>query len=162
MLDNKDEVIEQENENKPDNALEVIQAQLAEQKEYYLRIVADYADRMRRAEQDAQHIINLALEKVAKEMLPLLHDISQAMQLCTGATKDGLEMIYKNFKTALSKQGIEEINAKLGDDFDPNLHEAVDQQEQENVEPGKIIKTIQPGYKLKQKVITAAAVVISK
>ena len=170
MSDNKEEVIEpQNNANNNDQSLEIDlnlqltqqKEELTKQKENYLRIIADYENRMRRNEQDAAHSINMALEKIAKDMIVLLNDLSQAMHLCIGPTKDGIEMIYKNFKSTLSKHGIQEINPNVGDDFDANMHEAIDQQTKENFEPGKIIQIIQTGYKLKQKIIIPCSVIIS-
>jgi len=139
-----------------------LEAELAKQKEYYLRIVADCEDRMRRNKQDAVHSINLAIENITRDLVPLIADISQALTICDGPTKSGLEMIEKNLKNILKKYGIEEIAAEIGSDFDPNLHHAIGTQEQEGMDEGKIIQVVQAGYKLHNKVINATMVIVAK
>lgn len=139
-----------------------LQAQLQKQKEYYLRIVADCEDRMKRTKQDAIHSINLAIENMAGDLFPLLNDLSIAMQNLEGNTKTGLALIEKNFLNTLKKYGIEEIKTEVGQDFDANLHNAISVEEKEGVDEGKITQIIQPGYKLKDKVITPVMVMISK
>jgi len=139
-----------------------LQEELAKQKEYYLRIVADCEDRMRRSKQDAVHSINVAIENLTRDLIPLMGDIAQALIICDGATKTGLEMIEKNLKGILKKYGIEEIAVEAGAEFDPNLHHAIGTQEHAEIGEGKIISVVQRGYKLHDKVVTAAMVIVSK
>ncbi len=139
-----------------------IEEELSKQKEYYLRIVADCEDRMRRCKQDAVHSINLALENITRDLIPLMSDITQALAICDGQTKIGLEMIEKNLKNTLKKYGVEEIQAEIGQEFDPNIHHAISTEEKEGMDEGKITNIVQRGYKLNNKVINATMVVVSK
>lgn len=72
----------------------------------------------------------------------------------------GMQKVYKLFKDALSKMGLEEIEAE-GKQFDPQLHNAVMQEENENYESGQIISVMQKGYKVKDKIIRYAMVKVA-
>lgn len=150
------------NENGQSATIASMQEELAKQKEYYLRIVADCEDRMRRCKQDAVHSINVAIENLTRDLIPLMSDIAQALTICDGATKTGLEMIEKNLKGILKKYGIEEIAVEVGAEFDPNLHHAIGTQEHAEISEGKIISVVQRGYKLHDKVVAAAMVIVAK
>jgi molecular chaperone GrpE len=73
----------------------------------------------------------------------------------------GFEMIHKQFIDSLTSEGIEVIEAK-GQPFDPNFHQAVMQEEVEDVEAGIVLNEMQKGYKLKDRVIRPAMVTVSQ
>ena len=162
--ENKENIEQLENVETQENAVQAInfEEELIKQKEYYLRIIADYEDRMRRCKQDASHAINIAIENFTRDLIPLVGDIAQALTICDGPTRLGLEMIEKNLKNTLKKHGIEEIVAEVGQDFDPNLHHAISTVEQDGFDEGKIVSIVQRGYRLNNKVINATMVVVAK
>lgn len=149
-------------ENKEENYEQKLTQALDKQKEYYLRIVADCEDRMKRSRQDAMHSINAALENIARDLLPFVSDIKNAAIISDEKTKSGLALMERNLKNILKKYGIEEILAEIGQEFDPNLHHAISVEEKEGTPEGKITQIIQPGYKLNGNVISATMVIVSK
>ena len=151
-----------ENQETQNLSQEDFQKELDKQKEYYLRIIADCEDRMKRTKQDAIHSINLAIENIAKDLLPLITDINQAINIAEDKTKNGLYLMEKNLHNILKKYGIEKIEAEIGQDFDANLHHAISAHEEEGMEEGKILSIVQTGYKLKDKVISATMVTVTK
>ncbi len=73
----------------------------------------------------------------------------------------GFEMILKNFKTVLETEGVVEIITNPGDEFDADKHHAIEERESEDFEPGKIVEVKQKGYKLHDRLLRPAAVVVS-
>lgn len=73
----------------------------------------------------------------------------------------GFEMILRNFKTVLETEGVIEITTNPGDDFDSEKHYAIEERESEEIEPGKIIEVKQKGYKLHDRLLRPATVVVA-
>ena len=89
-----------------------------------------------------------------------------AVQNCqTGAAssslQSGINMILQQFKSALTEAGLEEVDA-TGKPFDPNLHEAVSQQETAEVPEGHVVQQLRKGYKLRDRLLRPASVIIAK
>lgn len=74
----------------------------------------------------------------------------------------GFEMILKNFKTVLEAEGVVEIKVNKNDEFNGNIHHAIEEREDESVTPGNIIEVKQKGYKLHDRLLRPAAVVVAK
>ena len=77
------------------------------------------------------------------------------------ALREGVELTLKGLIDTLAKVGLEEVEAK-GESFDPNFHHAVSELEDENVEQGVVIEELQKGYRLRERLIRPALVVVSK
>lgn len=92
----------------------------------YLRLLADYQNMKRRVEQEKADIYAYGNEKIVKDMLDVIDNFERALEVETTDTsfKEGIELILKQFKAALEKAGVSEIEA-LGKEFDPNFHNAV-------------------------------------
>jgi len=157
MSEEKTEIL-----NNEEPKLEKTQEELLhEQKEKYLSIIADYENRMKRTKQDAIHSINLAIENITLDLAPLVQDLNKAIELSNDENKIGIELIKKNMQSTLKRYGVEEIEPKVGDQFDNNLHQALTAEEKENIPEGEILKVIQPGYKVKDRTILPASVIIA-
>ncbi len=74
----------------------------------------------------------------------------------------GFEMIFKNMMSSLEGQGVSKIETKIGDEFDSNIHEALDENYSEEVAKGNILEVKQNGYKLNSRLIKPVAVIVSK
>jgi molecular chaperone GrpE len=74
--------------------------------------------------------------------------------------KTGIAMIYNQLKSALAEAGLEEINA-TNQQFDPNLHEAVSQEESTDVAEGHVVRQLRKGYKLRDRLLRPASVVVA-
>jgi molecular chaperone GrpE len=150
--------------------IESLKARLEEEKskaESYLanwqRAAADYQNLKRRAEKEREEYGRLATAALVINILPLLDDLERALQgvdiRLAGLTwVDGIRLIYRKFQAVLEASGVSEIKAE-GETFDPNVHEAVMYGEGEE---GKVVAEIQKGYRLGDRVIRPAMVVVGK
>jgi molecular chaperone GrpE len=150
--------------------VEGLQARLEEEKskaQDYLaswqRAAADYQNFKRRVEQEREETARLANAALIINILPLLDDLERALQTVdthlAGLTwVDGIRLIYRKFQAVLEAAGLTEIKAE-GETFDPAVHEAVMFGEGEE---GKVVSELQRGYKLGNRVIRPAMVVVGK
>ncbi|MDO5112494.1 MAG: nucleotide exchange factor GrpE [Clostridia bacterium] len=107
--------------------------------------------------------VNEGERNVIKALLPVLDNFDRAMENIENvdpAWVDGLRLVQKQLLDALAKFGLEEIGAE--GKFDPNLHEAVMQQETEGVESGTIVMVMQKGYKVKDRIVRHSMVGVAK
>lgn len=144
-----------------DNAEAEAKAAEAES-ERYMRLMAEFQNFKRRAAREKSDIHAYANEKIIGELLPVLDNFERALQTESGDLESyskGMELIFTQLKTALEHAGLEEIKA-LGEDFDPNVHNAVMTEDSEEHDDGKISKVLQKGYKLNDKVIRPSMVAV--
>ena len=130
----------------------------------YLRLMADFQNYKRRVEKEKKDLYSYANEKIMSDLLEVLDNFERALDQDSAAAADGgagfregMDMIFKQLTDVLKKEGLEEITA-LGEDFDPNLHNAVMTEETEEYESGKVSGVMQKGYTLKGKVIRPSMV----
>ena len=125
----------------------------------YLRLMADFQNYKKRVEKEKKDLYSYANEKIMTELLDVLDNFERALeQENTGeGFKEGMEMIFKQLSGVLEKSGLAGIPA-LGEDFDPNFHNAVMTEEPEEYESGKVSGVLQKGYTLNGKVIRPSMV----
>jgi molecular chaperone GrpE len=127
------------------------------------RAVADYQNLKRRTEQEREEVARFANAALVINFLPLVDDLERALssvdvRLAGLTWVDGIRLIYRKFQAVLEASGVSEIKTE-GETFDPNVHEAVMFGEGEE---GKILSEVQRGYKLGDRVIRPAMVVVGK
>lgn len=150
---------------KQDDALMAMEARVAEVNDKYIRLAAEFDNYRRRTARERLDLIATAGEDIIKGMLPVLDDCERALQVLreSGADKsavEGTELIYTKLMTFLKGRGLSVIEA-LGKDLDTDYHEAVAQLPvQEKKQKNKIVDVVQQGYKLNDKVIRFAKVVV--
>ncbi len=148
-----------------DQETKKLKSELADYKDKYLRLNAEFQNYRRRTEKEKNDIYKFGSEKIIKDILPILDNFERALSTSQenseDSIKDGIEMIYKQFIDVLKKHGVEEIES-IGKEFDPMLHHAVMQDESEESEPNTIIEVFQKGYMLHSKVIRPSMVKVSK
>ena len=130
--------------------------------ERYMRLMAEFQNFKRRSAREKSDIHAYANEKIIGELLPVLDNFERALQTESGDLESyskGMELIFTQLKTALEHAGLEEIKA-LGEEFDPNVHNAVMTEDSEEHDDGKISKVLQKGYKLNDKVIRPSMVAV--
>lgn len=146
------------------------QLTLAEQKahenwEKAVRAMAEVDNIRRRAERDVANAHRYSLEKIINALLPVVDSLAQALQLCEKegqeGMKEGLELTMKLFIDALEKHGVTEINPE-GAPFDPQEHEAMSIQEVPGVAANTVLTVFQKGYKLNDRLIRPARVIVAK
>ena len=132
----------------------------------YVRSQAEIENIKKRNQKDKAEWIKYSHESLIKELLPVLDNLEKAIthtnnESSADAIRDGVELTLKGFKDTLAKSGLEAVAAK-GERFDPCIHHAVSQQEDETVEPGTVLEELQRGFTLNQRLIRPAMVVVSK
>jgi molecular chaperone GrpE len=143
---------------------------LAEQKahenwEKSVRAMAELENIRRRAERDIEHAHKYGVERLIKEMIPVLDSMEQALQaaeqLQDKAMIEGIELTHKLMLAALSKFDVKPIDA-LGQPFNPNCHEAMTMIESADAPANTVLNVFQQGYYLGERVVRPARVVVSK
>lgn len=142
-----------------------LENELAEAGSRYLRLQADYDNFRRRTREEKSQERKLRAQDLIQDLLPVLDNFKRALEIETTneetqSLKQGLEMVYRQFFDALKKEGVEEVEA-LNQPFDPNLHQAVMQEDTEGVEPNTVVAVFQSGYSLNGRVIRPAMVKVS-
>ncbi len=125
----------------------------------YMRLMADFQNYKKRVEKEKSDIYSYANEKLATELLAVLDNFERALDHDgeDKSFKEGMEMIFKQLFDVLEKSGLKEIPA-LGEDFDPNFHNAVMTEDTAEYESGKVSGVMQKGYTLNGKVIRPSMV----
>ena len=147
---------------KKDAEFEALQSELATKNDQLMRTAAEFDNFKKRTEREKASIAEFAKAGLIKQLLPILDNIDRA----SAADHDsadyikGIEMIVKQFESLSTNLGIEEI-AKVGEQFDPNFHEAVMHVEDENFGENVIADVLQKGYKIGDTVIRAAMVKVA-
>lgn len=137
-------------------------AENAELKDRWLRVAADFDNYRRRAERDRSEYVQFAAMDVVRALLPILDDFRRAMQVET-ADKEyakGIELIAQRLFESLKKAGLEPIEA-AGKPFDPNVHQAVDKVETEELPDHTVLEEYQSGYNFKGKLLRPAMVKVA-
>ena len=141
--------------------LEALKAENAKQKEVYLRMLAEYDNFRKRtiADSDKARVGGIATALTA--LLPAIDSVNRAIEMLKEDEKAlaGIMQIKRQFEQALTSLGVEEIKA-LGEEFDPEVHNAV-MQEEDSEQAGKVIQVLQAGYRFKQYVIRPAMVKVA-
>ncbi len=157
-----EKIVSEDKEESNKVELEIEEKKIEEINNKLLRLQADFLNYKSRTEKEKIKYYNDAIEDLVCEMLPILDNFERALENLDSDENlsQGVEMILNQFKTLLSKYGVEEIDA-LGKKFDPNLHHGVTTEESEEDED-TVIEVFQKGYKLKNKIIRPSMVKISK
>jgi molecular chaperone GrpE len=140
---------------------------LEELKDQAIRVKADAQNVRRRAEQDVEKAHKFALDKFAKELLPVIDGLEKAVEaeIASGnemnPLREGVEMTLSMFLSSIQKFNLEQVDP-VGQPFDPSLHEAMSMVEVPNAEPNTVIAAMQKGYTLNGRLVRPAMVMVSK
>ena len=149
--------------------LEARAAKADENWERLLRTTADFENFKKRAAREKQDAIKFANESLIQKLIPILDNFDMALGAVQSGQPDsssaslqtGINMILQQFKTTLADAGLEEVDA-TGKPFDPNLHEAISQQESADLPEGHVLLQLRKGYKLRERLLRPASVVVAK
>jgi molecular chaperone GrpE len=126
------------------------------------RVAADFDNYRKRAARDQDSLVARAHERVVKELLPVLDDLERALEAAEeheeSKLEEGVALVERELRQALRREGLVEI--ETDGSFDPHVHEALLSQPSE-AEDGTILQVIQKGYRLGDRVLRPARVVIS-
>jgi len=127
------------------------------------RVAAEFENYRKRVARDQQSLAARAHERLVKELLPVLDDLERALQAAEehqeGKLEDGVRLVQRELSEALAKEGLGEI--ETNGHFDPHMHEALLSQPSDQDE-GAILEVLQKGYRLGDRVLRPARVVISQ
>src|SRR5258705_370188 len=134
-----------------------------------LRTTADFDYFKKRAAREKQDAIKFANESLLQKLIPVLDNFDMALAAAQTSGKGeavqslqtGVNMIYQQLKSALTEAGLEELDA-AGKPFDPNVHEAVSQQETAEIPEGQVVQQLRKGYKFRDRLLRPASVVVAK
>ncbi len=170
--DKKEELsedIEQEEhpvETKEAGDVKKFKKEFSELNDKYLRLYADFENYKRLVAKEKEELIKYSNEELIKELLSVIDHLELALQHSSNneastALAKGVEMTLKEIKTALEKFGLVSIEA-LGKPFNPFVHHAMSQIESEEAEENIVVSEFRKGYMLKDRVLRAALVAVSK
>lgn len=148
-----------------------LQAKAAKSDEHWdrlLRMSAEFENFKKRAARDRQDAIRYANESVLEKLIPALDNFEMALTAVqtadsssVDALKTGINMVYQHLKSTLADVGLETLDASQGV-FDPNWQEAVSQQDSDSVPEGHVLQQLRKGYRLKDRLLRPAKVVVAK
>jgi molecular chaperone GrpE len=150
---------------------EVLTRERDDFKDKWLRAVAEQDNVRKRARREVVDTRRFAVADVLRDLLDVLDNFERAAASVTeesdeGATlksiRSGFDLIHSRFREILVARGLEAVPAETGQEFDPNIHEAVMRMESEDVESGAIVEVAQTGYKLNDLVLRPARVVVAQ
>jgi molecular chaperone GrpE len=165
-LSQNQETVSVGNEQDGKDQLRKVQDELAEAKEKYMRLYAEFENHRRRTAKEKIEMIQTANEGLLKLLLPVLDDFERGEKSFTDKTTkeaEGFFLIQNKFKKILEQSGVKAMETGPGSDFNPDLHEAITQipVADKNLK-GKIVDVVDKGYVLQDKVIRFAKVVIGQ
>jgi len=142
-----------------------LQQRLALSEEKYLRLMAEFDNFKRRTAAEYTKMVDMANEKLITELIEVRENFGRALLSGAEAEQnkaffDGMKMIYNKFEDILTKNGLESFS-EPGDEFDPEIHDALMNAPHDQIEQGCIAQVFEKGYKLKGRVIKHGRVVIS-
>lgn len=145
---------------------EELREQLEAEQNKYLRLMADFDNYKRRAVKDRQEAEKFRAQSLLTDLLPVLDNFDRALAVETKSEESasllkGLEMVRNSLLDAVKREGLEDIQA-IGEPFDPNFHQAVMQEQEENQDSGIVLKELQKGYTLKGRVLRPSMVSVNE
>ena len=150
-----------------ENEIEQLKAEKAELNDRFLRLFSEFDNYKKRVSKEKLDLISTASEKVLVSLLPVIDDFERAIAANEKADnidsiKEGFNLIYNKLVQMMKRFDVEEIQAK-GEEFNTDFHEAVTHfPAQKEEDKGKVIDVTEKGYKLKDKVIRFAKVVVGQ
>lgn len=157
---------ESESAEEAEDEVEKLQKELEAEQNKYLRLMADFDNYKRRVVKDRQEAEKFRSQSLLVDLLPVLDNFERALAAAPTSEESaslvkGVEMVQKSLLEAVKREGMEEIKA-VGEPFDPNFHQAVMQEKDDNAESGSVLMELQKGYTLKGRVLRPAMVKVNE
>lgn len=171
QIDDLESTILSEEETNADNLAELLEEEKQKSQEFkdsYLRLMAEFDNYRKRTLREKSDMLKFAGENILTGLLPIVDDFERALDVMKtsddiDANRKGTELIYEKLVSFLGSQGVKEIDASTGSDFNTEYDEAVTTIPAESEKlKGKIVDCVQKGYTLNDKVIRFAKVVVGE
>ncbi len=143
-----------------------LQAKLDDEENRHLRLRADFDNMRRRHQLDSEAAEKYRAQNLLSDLLPVLDNFERALQVETTSEETasiikGIEMVYRSLIEATEKEGLQVIKAE-GEQFDPTIHQAVMQEQDSEKETGVVLRELQKGYILKDRVLRPTMVSVNE
>ncbi|GLC88554.1 nucleotide exchange factor GrpE [Lysinibacillus piscis] len=143
-----------------------LQAKLDDEENRHLRLRADFDNLRRRQQLDREAAEKYRAQSLLTDLLPVLDNFERALQVETTSEETasivkGIEMVYRSLIEATEREGLQVIQAE-GQPFDPNVHQAVMQEQDSEKEAGTVVRELQKGYLLKDRVLRPSMVSVNE
>jgi molecular chaperone GrpE len=150
----------------PADPLEAAKAEAQKNRDQLLRIAADFDNYKKRSRREIADAVKISREDLLRDLLPVFDNLERASAHAgtatdTKALADGISMVQRQFTDVLGKLGIERV-VSAGQPFDPAVHEAVQHLETDEFAPGVVAAELQAGYRMADRVLRPALVVVAK
>jgi molecular chaperone GrpE len=143
-----------------------LEAELARYKEESLRRAAEMENYRKRMAKELAESRKFANQRLLQELLPVLDNFAMGMQMAEkeqgSMLYQGMSMVQGQLADFFKSQGVSALSLEAGDDFDPNFHEAVSQEETDEVPEGKVLHMVRCGYLIGERLLRPANVVVAK
>ena len=166
-VEGTDSVDDSENtENEPiESESEVLKAEIEKERNNFLRLFAEFENYKKRTSKERVELFSTANKELMTVLLPILDDFERGLKEVEKSSDEalmqGMQLIYNKFKNTLSQKGLKEMEVKQGDTFDAEIHEAITQIPAPSKKlKGKIIDTVEKGYKLGETIIRYPKVIL--
>ena len=169
-INEKDEVSNENDNDSPENIIEKLNEEIQDLKDQRLRAVAELENFRKRAEKDQSDALKYGVSNFAKEIISIKDNIERAQSSISDNVRsnddvksvvEGLDLIAQSAVSTFEKIGIKKIES-LNEKFDHNLHQAMMEIENDQVEPGTIVQELIPGYTLHDRLLRPAMVGVAK
>ncbi len=148
--------------------IERMAGQLVENRDKYVRLLADFDNFRRRAHKDRQDVIQYGHENLVKDLLSTVDNLDRAIEHAhdkdggdLASLLEGVELVQRELYAVLAQHEVHTIDAE-GSEFDPSLHEAMAQVQDDSVAPNTVIEVLQTGYRLRDRLLRPARGVVAK
>ncbi len=163
---NSEESIKDEESESQDTKIKELEKLANDNEEKYLRLYAEFENYKRRIQKENQINATYKAQGVLTDILPSIDNIERALQIegddeSFKSLQKGVQMVHESLLRALKDNGLEEILAE-GKEFDPNLHQAVVQDDNPDFKSGEVTQELQKGYKLKDRVLRPSMVKVNQ
>lgn len=141
----------------------VAESESEDYKSKYLYAQAELQNQARRFQKEKEELLKYGQEKIMLEMITQLDSLDEGLKyIKDNASRQGVEFIKKNIEKGLAKFNLIKIEVEIGEEFNPHFHEAIEVGQREGLGANMVIDVLQPGYKMYDKVLRAAKVIVSK
>jgi len=148
--------------------VERMAGQLVENRDKYVRLLADFDNFRRRAHKERQDVILYGHENLVKDLLSTVDNLDRAIEHAhqsnggdLASLLQGVELVQRELYAVLAQHEVHVIDAE-GSQFDPSLHEAMAHVQDDSAEPNSVIEVLQKGYRLRDRLLRPARVVVAK
>jgi molecular chaperone GrpE len=145
------------------NSIVKLEEEVIESKDKFTRLFAEFDNYKKRNARERLELITTANFDVMQSIVPVLDDFDRALKAASENEKEGLNLIHSKLLSILTSKGLNTLETQIGDELDVDLHEAITTISAPNDDAkGKVVDIIEKGYKLGDKVIRFAKVVIGE